>query len=148
MMVLLGVSLGSIVMFLLMVLLNDDCVGDKAFPESEEKVVKLTTFVLNLIVGLLLLLMDMGTVLLMLLSGILCVVRGGVPGSILGVVMSDVLLVILSGVLCLINGTVLLVKLSAVNLVVLSHILRVVLSVIIFNGNCLCMIHFFGYVFL
>ena len=128
----------------MMLLLNNDSVGDKALPESQEKVVKLTTLMLNLIVRLLLLLMDVSTVLLLILSGVFCVVRGNV----LCVVMGNVLLMVLSDVLCVINGTVLLMKLSTVDLVVFSDILGVVLGMILFNGLNLCMIHFFGYIFL
>jgi hypothetical protein len=79
--VLLGVvmALRSVVMFL--ILIHNNGVGNKTFPESQEKVVKLTALVLNLIISLLLL-MDMSTVFLMILSGILCVVRGTVVGSV------------------------------------------------------------------
>lgn len=135
--VLLGVVmvLRSIVMFL--ILIHNDGVGNKTFPEGQEKVVKLTALVLNLIISLLLL-MDMSTVFLMILSGILCVVRGTVVGS--------VFLVIVSDILCEVHGTVLLVKLGTVDLV--SMVLSDILGKIFFNGNCLSMIYLVGQVLL
>ena len=46
---LLGVALSRVVV--LAVLLHEDRVGDKAFSHGQEKVVELSTFVLNLFVG-------------------------------------------------------------------------------------------------
>ena len=57
---LLGMVLRGIVMFLL----HNDGIGNKIFPESQEKVVKLTALVLNLSIRLLLLLENMSSVFL------------------------------------------------------------------------------------
>jgi hypothetical protein len=116
---LLGMALRSVVMFLLYY----DGVSNKTFPESQEKIVKLTALFLNLFISLLLL-MDMSTVFLMILSGIL----GLVHGNVLCEVMGDVRLVLLGNILGVVYGAVLMVKLSTVDLVLLRDIHGVVLG--------------------
>lgn len=136
---LLGMALRSVVMFLLYY----DGVSNKTFPESQEKVVELTALFLYLFISLLLL-MDMSTVFLMILSGIL----GLVHGNVLCEVMGDVRLVLLGNILGVVYGAVLLMKLSTVDLVLLRDIHGVVLGKILFNGNCLGKIYRFCHIFL
>jgi len=136
--------LGMFLRFFSWLILHNDGVGNKTFPESQEKVVKLTALVLNLIIRLLLLLVVMSTVLLVILSNVLSVVLGTILclSNVLGVVggailcLSNVLGVVQGTVLGLVDGTVLLEKLSTVNLLMMGHILRKVNRDVL--GDILC----------